>query len=88
MLLKAEDQAKFSSRIVQDDSRIWASYSVEGRIKGEPVTQGDKRMFASEQEARSWLIGEAEQRGFGEIEPGFDDGSSGKGNAKAKRPNG
>jgi hypothetical protein len=83
MLLKAEDQAKFSSRIVQDDSRIWASYSVEGRIKGEPVTQADKRMFASEQEARSWLIGEAEMRGFGDVEPELDDGGKGK----AKRPN-
>jgi hypothetical protein len=33
------------------------------------VKQADRRMFASEQEARTWLIGEAEERGFGECEP-------------------
>jgi hypothetical protein len=26
-------------------------------------------MFASAQEARSWLVGEAELRGFGSVEP-------------------
>jgi hypothetical protein len=26
-------------------------------------------MFASEQEARTWLMGEAEQRGFNDFEP-------------------
>ena len=33
------------------------------------VKQSDERMFASEQEARSWLVGEAELRGFGSVEP-------------------
>ena len=51
MLLTADDHATFSARILQDGSRIWASYVVEGRIKGDPVQQSDKRMFASEQEA-------------------------------------
>jgi hypothetical protein len=31
--------------------------------------QSDKRMFASEQEARTWLVGEAEERGFKDFEP-------------------
>jgi alkanesulfonate monooxygenase SsuD/methylene tetrahydromethanopterin reductase-like flavin-dependent oxidoreductase (luciferase family) len=31
--------------------------------------QGEERMFASEQEARSWLLGEAQLRGFGSVEP-------------------
>ena len=69
MLLKAEDNATFRARISQQDSEIWASYSVVGRVKGEPVTQANRRMFASELEARSWLIGEAEMRGFGSVEP-------------------
>ena len=69
MLLKAEDDATFQSRIAQKDIEVWASYSVEGRVNGEPVRQSDERMFASEQEARSWLVGEAELRGFGRIEP-------------------
>jgi len=69
VLLKAEDNATFRARISEQDSEIWASYSVEGRVKGEPVAQADRRMFASEQEARSWLIGEAEMRGFGAVEP-------------------
>jgi hypothetical protein len=69
MLLKAEDNATFRSSITQRDVEVWASYSVEGRIDGEPVKQGDERMFASEQEARSWLIGEAQLRGFGSVEP-------------------
>jgi hypothetical protein len=69
MLLKAEDDATFRARISQKDSEVWASYSVDGRVKGEPVKQADRRMFASEQEARSWLIGEAELRGFGSVEP-------------------
>ena len=69
MLLKAEDNATFRSSITQKEVEIWARYSVEGRVNGEPIRQGDERMFASEQEARSWLIGEAEQRGFGSVEP-------------------
>ena len=69
MLLKAEDNATFHSSITQKDSEVWASYAVEGRVNGKPVKQGDNRMFASEQEARSWLVGEAELRGFGRVEP-------------------
>jgi hypothetical protein len=69
MLLKAEDNATFQSSITQKEVEVWARYSVEGRINGEPIQQVDERMFASEQEARSWLIGEAEQRGFGSVEP-------------------
>ena len=69
MLLKAEDNATFRSSITQKEVEIWARYSVEGRVNGEPIRQGDERMFASEQEARSWLVGEAEQRGFGSVEP-------------------
>jgi hypothetical protein len=69
MLLKAEDNATFRSSIVRNDSEVRAGYSVEGRVNGEPVKQSDERMFASEQEARSWLMGEAEQRGFGSVEP-------------------
>ena len=69
MLLKAEDDATFRSSITQKDVEVWACYSVEGRVNGEPVRQADKRMFASEQEARSWLVGEAELRGFGIVEP-------------------
>ena len=69
MLLKAEDNATFRSSITQEDVDVWARYSVEGRVNGEPVRQGDERKFASEQEARSWLVGEAEMRGFGSIEP-------------------
>jgi hypothetical protein len=65
MLLKAEDDATFRSSITQKDVEVWASYSVEGRVNGEAV----KQMFASEQEARSWLVGEAELRGFGSVEP-------------------
>lgn len=69
MLLKAEDNATFRSSITQKEVEVWARYSVEGRVNGAPIKQGDERMFASEQEARSWLIGEAEQRGFGSVEP-------------------
>jgi len=72
MLLKAEDNATFHSSITQKDSEVWASYAVEGRVNGKPVKQGDNRMFASEQEARSWLVGEAELRGFGTVEPEVD----------------
>jgi hypothetical protein len=59
MLLKVEEEG----------NRGVASYSVEGRVNGEPVKQGDERMFASEQEARSWFVGEAELRGLGSVEP-------------------
>ena len=69
MLLKAEDSATFHSSITQQNAEVWASYSVEGRVNGESVKQGDNRMFASEQEARIWLVGEAERRGFGSVEP-------------------
>ena len=69
MLLRAEDQAKFQGRIDDKEATVWASYRIEGRIEGKPVVQSDKRMFASEQEARTWLMGEAEQRGFNDFEP-------------------
>jgi hypothetical protein len=69
MLLRAEDQADFRGQIEQSGAQVWASYSVEGKVNSQPVRQGDKRMFASEQEARSWLIGEAEERGFHSFEP-------------------
>ena len=69
MLLKAEDNATFRSSITQESAEVRARYSVEGRVGGKPINQGDERMFASEQEARSWLMGEAEQRGFGSVEP-------------------
>jgi hypothetical protein len=70
MLLRAEDKANFRGRIDKSGAaEVWASYSIEGQVKNEPVTQTDKRMFASEQEARTWLIGEAESRGFHDFEP-------------------
>jgi hypothetical protein len=69
VLLRAEDQAEFQGQIDEDGGTIWASYRIEGRIEGEPVVQSDRRMFASEQEARTWLIGEAEERGFTDFEP-------------------
>ena len=69
MLLRAEDQAKFRAQIEEDGAEIWASYSIEGRVAGKPMTQGDKQMFASEQEARTWVTGEAEKRGFHDVEP-------------------
>lgn len=72
MLLKAEDKATFHSRISHKDAEVWANYSVEGEVNGAPVKQGDKRMFASEQEARSWLLSEADLRGFGSVEPEVD----------------
>ena len=68
MILTAGDNATFSARIVEDDSRIWASYEVEGRLTGDPVRQSGKRMFASEQEARAWLLGEGEHRGFHNVQ--------------------
>jgi hypothetical protein len=64
MLLRAEDQAQFRAQIVEDGGRIGASYWIEGLVKNEPMAQSDKRLFASEQEARTWLVGEAEHRGF------------------------
>ena len=72
MLLKAEDQGKFRATITKDDSKVWASYSIDGRVNGAPMTQSDKQLFASELEARSWLIGEAEKRGFADFEPAVE----------------
>jgi hypothetical protein len=46
MLLKAQDSATFRSSITQKEIEVWARYSVEGRVNGEPVKQGDERMFA------------------------------------------
>src|SRR4029078_5851867 len=69
MLVRAEDQAKFEGRIDDKGATVWASYRIEGRVEGKPVVQSDKQMFASEQEARTWLIGEAEERGFKDFEP-------------------
>jgi hypothetical protein len=68
MLLRAEDKAKFDACIEKEDSKVWASYSITGTVKGEAATQSDKRLFASEVEARGWLIGEAELRGFPNFE--------------------
>jgi len=62
MLLRAEDQARFHGRIDDNGGTVWASYRIEGRVEGKPV-------FASEQEARTWLTGEAEERGFKNFEP-------------------
>jgi hypothetical protein len=69
MLLRSEDNAQFSGQIERAADKIWASYSIQGRVNDKPETQGDKRMFASEVEARNWLIGEAEERGFHGFEP-------------------
>jgi hypothetical protein len=69
VLLRAEDRATFQGQIEEDGGTVWASYRIEGRIGGEPVVQSDRRMFASKQEARTWLIGEAEERGFNDFEP-------------------
>lgn len=69
MLLRAEDKAKFQSEIVVEAKEVWASYSIEGRVAGQPATQSDRRLFASQEEARLWLIGEADQRGFPDFEP-------------------
>jgi len=68
MLLRVEDKAKFDARIEKDDSKVWASYSIQGQVNGAPLTQSDRQMFASELEARSWLIGEAKMRGFPDFE--------------------
>ena len=68
MLLRSEDKAKFGPCIEKADSEVWASYSITGTVKGEAETQSDKRMFASEAEARSWLTGEAKIRGFPNFE--------------------
>jgi hypothetical protein len=57
------------SRPDRKGATVWASYRIEGRVEGKPVVQSDKRMFASEQEARTWLVGEAEERGFKDFEP-------------------
>ena len=69
MLVRSEDKANFRAEIEVAADKIWASYSIEGQVNNEPVKQSDKRMFASEQEARTWLIGEAEERGFPDFEP-------------------
>ena len=67
MLLRAEDGAKFRAEIIEEGADVLASYFIEGTVKGEVMSQSDRRVFASEQEARAWLIGEADKRGF----PGF-----------------
>jgi hypothetical protein len=69
MLLKAEDKAKFHARIDHEGGKIWAKYTIEGQVNNQPVSQADKRMFASTQEARMWLIGEAQERGFPDCDP-------------------
>ena len=69
MLLRAEDHAQFRAQIVEEGPKIWASYWIEGVVRNAPMAQSDKRMFASEQEARFWLTGEAEKRGFHDVEP-------------------
>jgi hypothetical protein len=68
MLLRAEDKGTFKSRIERSGPEVLASYSVDGKVNGEAMTQSDKRTFASEQEARNWLVGEADQRGFPDVE--------------------
>jgi hypothetical protein len=69
MLLRAEDEGEFHSEIVSDSGKVWASYSIEGRVRGQPMTQSDRRFFASQEEARIWLVGEADQRGFHNFAP-------------------
>jgi hypothetical protein len=69
MLLKAEDGGTFSAEIERDGGRVWASYSITGAVGRETLQQSDKRMFASEMEARAWLLGEARERGFKDQEP-------------------
>jgi hypothetical protein len=69
MLLKAEDNAHFRGEIVEENVDVWAIYSIEGQVKGEAITQSDRRLFASEQEARAWLTGEADRRGFPDFQP-------------------
>ena len=69
MLVRSEDNANFRAQIEVAADKIWASYSIEGSVNDKPAKQSDKRMFASEQEARTWLIGEAEERGFPDFEP-------------------
>jgi hypothetical protein len=69
MLLKAEDGGKFHAQIERDGGQVWASYSIMGSIGTQPIHQGDKRLFASEHDARAWLTAEASKRGFDEREP-------------------
>jgi hypothetical protein len=69
MLLKAEDKGTFQSHIEVRGAEIWASYQVEGRVNADQLSQGDRRLFASEQEALNWLHGEAERRGFHDVKP-------------------
>jgi hypothetical protein len=70
MLLKAEDGGEFHAKIERDGGgQVWASYSIQGAVGREKLQQGDKRLFASEHDARAWLVGEARQRGFENEEP-------------------
>ncbi len=69
MLVRSEDKANFRGEIEVAADKIWASYSIEGQVNGDAVKQADKRMLAFEQEARMWLVGEAEHRGFHGFKP-------------------
>lgn len=70
MLLKAEDGGEFHAQIERDGGgQVWASYSVMGAVGRQNMHQGDKRLFASEHDARAWLIAEADKRGFENEEP-------------------
>ena len=65
----AEDQAKFQGRIDDKGRRSGPPIASKAASRENPVVQSDKQMFASEQEARTWLVGEAEERGFKDFEP-------------------
>ena len=69
MLLQAKDQASFWAKIEMDGAEYWARYSVEGSVNGQAVTQADKKMFASEEQARAWVVAEGEKRGFKDVKP-------------------
>ena len=68
MLLRSKTKPNSMRVLRKSDSKVWASYSITGNVKDEAATQSDKRLFASEVEARGWLIGEAELRGFPNFE--------------------
>jgi len=55
MLLRQKTR-EVSQRVSSRTIPRWASYSIEGRLNGAPMTQSDKQLFALELEARSCLL--------------------------------
>jgi hypothetical protein len=67
--LRPEDGARFIAAIAYLEDSYRASFYLRLDNPGEVLTQtGDKRLFATEDEARRWLHAQAEARGFSSIE--------------------